>query len=310
MDETDKTHIRELVHELIEEITPEIEKKNLHFRYLLQNISCPEFETDHDGLKRTLCELLKNAVRFTPDGGDVIMTASELMHGETDMTLEFVIQDNGIGMSAEKQEAVMNAQVPETDHAEDLSGLDYARFFAARHDGTILLESGENQGTVVRLILTFPVKESEAVVPIQKFSRDIYHFDGKKVLLVEDHPLNREIAQGMLEKAGVLVETAANGAEAVDKFREHGEDYDLVLMDIRMPVMDGISATREIRGLENTGMKIPIIALTASAYEGDSRKSRDAGMNEAILKPIDPGKMYRVLSKYLYPKTDAESLSQ
>lgn len=301
-------HIEETVRELIHAAEQTEGRRNMHFRYRLGNVTVPEIEADAEALKDALTQLLDNAVRFTPDGGDVILMVSELMRRESSVTLEFVVQDDGIGMTGEKLEEVLTARVQPWEERATLSGLDLVRSYTAAHGGAVRIESGENMGTVVRITETFPFKNAASASPIREKIRDYYHFDGKRVLLVEDHPLNLEIAKNLLERVGIEVDTAVNGQEAVELFRQNSTSYDVVLMDIRMPVMDGILATREIRELEEAEGAVPIIALTASAYEGDASRSRAAGMNEALLKPIDPMKMYRLLSKYIYPghaQTDA-----
>jgi CheY-like chemotaxis protein len=127
-----------------------------------------------------------------------------------------------------------------------------------------------------------------------------YHFEGKKILLVEDHPLNYRIAENLLTKVGCTVFGAANGQEALDTFLKNPSAFDLILMDIRMPVMDGFTAVQKIRTSGGTGAgQIPIIAMTANAFEEDINKSKAAGMNSHLAKPIDPQKLYETLSEYL-----------
>lgn len=294
-------HIEKLVRELINAAVPAAGRRNMHFRYHLGNVSAPEIEADGAALKAALTELLRNAVRFTPDGGDVILVVSELLHRESSVTLEFVVQDDGIGMSRERAQEILSAPARPWEEKDDLSGFDLVHSYAESHGATIRIESGEHMGTIVRLTETFPYNNTGTSSQIMKKMRDYYHFDGKRALLVEDHPLNLEIAKNLLERVGIEVDTAVNGQEAVELFRLNRGAYDVILMDIRMPVMDGILATREIRSLESEESSVPIIALTASAYEGDALRSRAAGMNEALLKPIDPLKMYRILNRYMFP---------
>ena len=127
------------------------------------------------------------------------------------------------------------------------------------------------------------------------------NFAGKRVLLVEDHPLNTMVATRLLEKRGMKVVHAENGKEAVECFVQSGQGYfDAILMDIRMPVMDGVEATKKIRALDRMDAKfIPVIAMTANAYEGDRQLTKSAGMVAHLAKPIDPQLLYETLDKFL-----------
>ena len=303
----ERVDLAELVNRLAGETTLRASRKNIHFRFRMEHVSAPHVLTDGEALTMILSELLKNAVDYTPYGGDVILGVAEIKQSGNETTLEFYVQDDGIGMDEEEQDRLFFKKEPgETGGAPQSGGRGIPGVLMAVREmgGTITCESMRNMGTVVRLIVNLEKDgEDQPRIP-SDFSKDIYHFGGTHVLLVEDHPLNLDIAQSMLERVGVEVETAINGEEAVRLFKERGSSFDLILMDIRMPVMDGICAAKEIR--ESGGMKaktIPIIALTASAYEGDAGRSRAAGMNASILKPIDPGKMYRLIREYLYPQT-------
>lgn len=296
----ERVDLTELVNQLAEETKPRAGRKNIHFRFRMEHVTTPHVLADRKALYIILHELLKNAVDFTQDGGDVILSVAELMRVKDHAVLEFYVQDDGIGMTTGEQKRIFERQ---EGAASEGHGIPAVLEEAEKLDGSLTCESMSGMGTIVRLVVKLEADHGREAQVKQDFSRDIYHFGGTHVLLVEDHPLNLDIAQSMLEKVGVEVETASNGEEAVRLFKEKGGSYDLILMDIRMPVKDGITATKEIRESgEEKAETIPIIALTASAYEGDARRSQAAGMNESILKPIDPGKMYRVMRQYLYPQ--------
>ncbi len=281
--------IPSFIRKLMAYATPQVEQKHLHLRYRTENVSSPRIEVDEKKLKKLFERLLDRAIVSTPPGGDVIFSVSELSRSGQNMTLEFYVQDNGIGMSPDEVERATSEEQPLVNVL----------------NGRISFESRRNMGTVAHIVLTVKAVETKADQPVPNVSRDVYNFKGKRVLLVEDHPLNLEIAKNMLEHVGFVVDTAVDGQQAVDQFSEEGDSLDLILMDIRMPVKDGVEATQEIRSLERgTGKNIPIIALTASAYEGDVNRAREAGMNDSILKPIDPSKMYNVISEYLYTKKE------
>ena len=168
-------------------------------------------------------------------------------------------------------------------------------------DGSITINSELGKGTEVVLKFCFKVAEPFDLEPQNKMEADITDFSGTRILLVEDNMLNREIACQLLRKRGFTIEVAENGMIAVDKVA-HSEPgyYDLILMDIQMPVMDGYKATREIRGLENRELAgIPIIAMTANAFEEDRNKAFEAGMDEHVPKPFEIEKLIRVLQRYL-----------
>ncbi len=301
MNQVESVNLWALVENAVEEIKPEVLKKRLHFRYRMEHVTAVCVEADGTLLHNMLLELLKNAVMFTYECGDVILSVTELMREKDSITLEFYVQDDGIGMTEEEKNRVFDR---EPEEYEGAGGLEYvlrqARLLGAR----VSCESAKDYGTIVRIIVTLPCR-SEGNTRVRDESRDICNFEGKNILLVEDHLLNLDIAKRFLEKVGIGVETALNGREAVEMYKKNGAHYDLILMDIRMPVMDGIAACGEIRALEGAERSIPIIALTASAYEGDTARSREAGMNDTILKPIDPKKLYGVLRQYLFKNARA-----
>ena len=167
----------------------------------------------------------------------------------------------------------------------------------------------------VNLLVTKPLFKSSLISVFEsalqarrqeevKTQAEHYDFNGKRILLVEDHILNVEVARRLLESKHALVEVAENGIRSIEMFMEAPEHYyDLILMDIRMPVMDGLTATRSIRQLRRTSAKtIPIVAMSANAFDEDIEKSKAAGMNEHLSKPIEPQLLYAVLNKWLYPE--------
>ena len=192
-------------------------------------------------------------------------------------------------------------------------GMAIVKKIVDRMDGTIAVKSRQGKGTEVTVILPFKVSgqpnEWEAntrkkIVQIQRFSEDKNFenlFKGKKILLTEDNELNREIAVELLKEEGFILDTAEDGTIAVEKMRtaKPGQ-YDLILMDIQMPIMDGYEATRQIRKLENPETaNIPIVAITANAFEEDRQKALEAGMNEHVSKPIDMERLLEIMKKVL-----------
>lgn len=300
--------LKSMIEHIIGQVGPILKEKYLHFRYITENIYSPKVIVDEDALNLVLRELIENARAFTPDGGDVILSLSEVRQDKKYATFEIYVQDNGIGMP---EEFMKHLYEPYAHHGIDKKlegtglGLAIVKKIVDLIGGHIYCESAPGMGTIVRLMFTLeragePTHDRKSIPDMR---RDFYNFKGKNILLAEDHPLNLELAKDMLEDAGCTVTEAANGEEAVQKFLLNKDSLDLILMDIRMPIMDGIEATKTIRGIKDEkAKKIPIIALTASAYEGDIHRSSLAGMNESVLKPIDPTKLYGVMSRFLFER--------
>jgi CheY-like chemotaxis protein len=165
--------------------------------------------------------------------------------------------------------------------------------------GTIAVESEVGKGTVFTVAIECGSVPAEQVLPAAECRKDSFDLKGIHVLLCEDHPLNQEIARLILEQKGILVETAENGQEGVQKFsRSAIYFYSAVLMDIRMPLLDGYAAASAIRSLNRAdAVSVPIIAMSADAFTDDVNRCLDAGMNGHIAKPIDPVKLYAVLQE-------------
>lgn len=300
--------LKAMIFHIIERTVPLMKDEYLHFRYTAENVYTTKVLTDEDAMNLVLTELIKNARTFTPDGGDVILGLSELRHDRKDATFEILVQDNGIGMP---EDFMQHLYEPHAHHGIDKNlegsglGLAIVKKIMDLIGGNIYCESAPGMGTIFRLIFTLEKAGEEQYdqKSVPDLRRDFYNFKNKNILLVEDHPLNLEITRDLLTDTGCNVLEARNGKEAVVQFLKNRDSLDLILMDIRMPVMDGIEATKTIRNMnfEKAG-KIPIIALTASAYEGDIHRSSLAGMNESVLKPINPTKLYEVMSRFLFER--------
>lgn len=183
-------------------------------------------------------------------------------------------------------------------------GLSIARQLVELMGGTIQAESEVGIGTRFTLVIPFELDESQYEDHTEKEDLPEELLRGKRVLLAEDNDLNIEIARFLLENAGMKVVSAVNGRDAVDRFEASEEGtFDLVLMDIMMPVMDGLSAAKEIRGLARSDARsIPIFAMTANAFPEDRRASREAGMNEHLSKPLNQKELFTTIRKYLIPE--------
>jgi CheY-like chemotaxis protein len=253
--------------------------------------------------------LLSNAVKFTRPGGSIRVTQRERITPENRLNVSVVIADNGIGMSEEFQQVLFEPFTQE--NRDDISntrgsglGLAIVRKIIDAMGGSISVTSRVGEGT--SFSFTFDCDYVEDHDPDKAKSASVSAADlallrEKHVLLCEDHPLNREIAETLLAEKGVSVDAAENGAEGVKKFAGSALNYyAAVLMDIRMPVMNGYEAAAAIRALSRADAKTtPIIAMTADAFADDIKKCLEVGMNAHIAKPIDPQTLYETLSRLL-----------
>ncbi len=255
-------------------------------------------------IRQILLNLLSNAIKYTPDGGLIELRISESTSGKSGCGhYRIRVKDNGIGMSPEFAQTVFDEFTREkssTVSGIQGTGLGMAivKNLVDMMGGQIELHTRQNEGTEITLDFDFAIDNSIAVEDAGAVRQ--FDFAGKKILLVEDNELNREIALTILEDSGFTVSTANDGAEAVEMIRNAAPgDYDVILMDIQMPVMDGIEATKRIRGIGSEISRIPIIAMTANAFEEDRKASIDAGMNEHVAKPIDVDNLKTVIARFL-----------
>lgn len=265
-------------------------------------------------LKQVLVNILSNAVKFTPRGGSVDFVAEPLGTAGDWATLRFTIRDTGIGIDREFLPHVFRAFEQEsagntTRYGGTGLGLAISKSIIDLMGGTISVESEKGLGTVFFVSVTLPVTSLGGTA--DSVDGEKADFTGMRALLAEDNEINREIATAILEAKGFAVDSAMDGTEAVEKFRENeAGTYDVILMDIRMPMMDGFAATEAIRSLENheDSKTIPIVAMTANAFEEDVQRARAVGMDEYLTKPVEPDTVYKVLWKILRKK--ASVLSQ
>lgn len=267
----------------------------------------PTVLVDKIRFEQIFFNLLSNAVKFTPDGGKIELFYQNARYKEDVLCCEFVIRDNGIGMSEAFQQKMF---LPFEQESSEISaqyqgtglGLSIVKSIVSMMGGRLTVNSRQGIGTEMIVSLELPVLD---LCSRQK-SKELWQetesaLSGKRVLLVEDHPLNTEIAKRLLEKKAMEVTCTANGKQGVEAFAGAPEHYyDMILMDIRMPVMTGLEAARHIRALDKPGAKtVPIIAMTANAFEEDVQKSLEAGMNAHLGKPIEPELLYRTLRQYV-----------
>jgi signal transduction histidine kinase/ActR/RegA family two-component response regulator len=245
--------------------------------------------------------LLSNALKFTSAGGEISLRLSHEAREDGKIDLTALVRDTGRGMEPEFAAHAFDAFTQE--RAEDGErgaglGLTIVKSFTQLMGGSIQIDSRPGEGTCVTVRLPVLPAEPPAAETSAAAGQDALR--GRRILVCEDQPLNQKVAQCLLEKAGMQAEIAGNGQIGVDMFAQSAPGYyDAVLMDVRMPVLDGNAAAAAIRALPRADSSVPIIAMTANAYEEDAEKSRAAGMNAHLSKPVDPSALYRTLAQFL-----------
>ena len=300
-------HLPDILHDLRTIIQGTVYSKKQDFYIDTKDMLHEDIITDRLRLTQVLLNIISNAVKFTPVGGMIHVGISEQPCGKEGYTMViFRVKDNGIGMSPEFQEHIFDSFTREhtvTENGIGGTGLGMAitKNIVDMLGGRIQVESEVGKGTEFTVTLeceisgmtTKPESASEqGELPGNELQKpkaeDRRSYAGKRVLLVEDNELNREIATAIMQEIGLDVDIAEDGTDAVDIMSSaEGRKYDLIFMDIQMPKMDGYTATREIRTLNDPKCaNIPIIAMTANAFEEDRKKAIKAGMNGHIAKPI------------------------
>lgn len=259
-------------------------------------------------IKQILQNIVGNAMKYNRPSGRVEVTCTETDYQDGRATYKMTCSDTGYGMSKEFQKHAFEPFAQEqisarTTYMGTGLGLSIVKQLVELMGGTITLESELNVGTKFTIMLTFDVDQS--AYETKKTTKELKHirFDGIHTLLVEDNELNMEIAKFMLEQLGMTVTMAWNGQEAVERFKESEESgFDLVMMDVMMPVMNGLDATRQIRHLERKDAgTVPIFAMTANAFPDDIQQSRDAGMNAHLSKPLQKEEILETIMCYVRP---------
>ena len=264
---------------------------------------------DPNRLNQVLMNILSNAVKYTPQGGHIRLEVEELTHTEHYAKYRFVVQDDGIGMSAVYQKTLFEPFTREeksgTNRVQGTGlGMAITKSIVDLMGGTIHVESAPGKGTRFEVVLELPIDtESDHAQKVQALPEETEKtspLSGMKFLCAEDNAINAEILQMLLETKGASCTICSNGQEIVDAFAsvKPGE-YDMILMDVQMPVMDGLEATRRIRNGENPlGRTIPILAMTANAFLEDMQKSREAGMDEHLSKPVDISALEQTVKRF------------
>ena len=260
-------------------------------------------------LSQIITNLLSNAIKFTPKNGEIRLIARNAVAESEHVGITFAVQDNGIGISKDKQSSLFRAfEQIETAGVSGREGtglgLAISKSLVEQMDGTIGLESELGVGSIFSFTISLERGAGESGQSSQvDYSKENCDFTGKRILLAEDIEINRTIIMTLMEDTGAELIPAENGRLAVEAFMSNRESFDLIYMDIHMPEMDGYDATRKIREDDHEWSKnIPIIAMTANAFAEDVQHCKDAGMNDHIAKPIDLKEVIDKTARYIDTK--------
>ncbi|MBR2528469.1 MAG: response regulator [Blautia sp.] len=287
-------------------------QRNLHFFLHTDNISQKSVLTDLAALRQVLVKFTDNMINYTLRGGTIDMHFSSETISQEEAQVRLSVQSRGIDLNPGRLGVLLK---PFEDIMEEvrsnISSIDMdlviLKAYVDSLKGKISIQNNEGISTGIEILFHFPLPHSDSRVsslqPV-RFSQipalDLPVFTGKRALLADDDSINLEVGSKMLEKTGMTVFQAHNGAQALNLFIEEDGDFDVILMDIRMPVMNGLEASKRIRGLTLPAAgHIPIIALTVNAFDEDYTLSLEAGIDRHLTKPIEPGSLYQILKELL-----------
>ena len=298
--------IEEVWQSLFAVFDDEAKKKNLAFQYTM-NVEHEHILTDITKVKEIFANILSNAMKYTPVGGSVMVNVDELPCDEPGyMIVRTQVSDTGIGMSADYQTRIFEAFTREQNTTKSKIagtglGMSIVKKYVDLLGGTIIVESEPGKGSTFTVTLKHKIADESYYVKkhIEEPGTGSEILEGRNILLAEDNDLNAEIAESILERAGLKTDRVEDGIQCVNRIMEMPVGtYDMVLMDIQMPKMDGYKATQAIRNLPDKDKAcIPIIAMTANAFEEDKRDAIAAGMNGHIAKPIQVDKLMSILAE-------------
>ena len=281
-------------------------EQNIRIVWEKKEITHRDFIGSPGYVKRVMMNILSNAVKYNRENGHIYISCMEIPAGQPGMTtMEFVCRDTGIGMTEEFQKHIFEPFAQEhtgsrTKFAGTGLGMPIAKNLVEKMGGAITFESEEGTGTTFVIRVPFKIDMNADKREKQKDVSE-KSIKGLHILLAEDNELNMEIAEFMLQNEGAEVTKAWNGQEAVELFRKSKPgEFDVILMDIMMPVMNGYEATKKIRSLDREDAKmIPIIAITANAFTEDRLRAKEAGMDEHIAKPVDGKLLINIIYKLM-----------
>ena len=303
----ESVNIREMVEAMNTVFESSLTKKSLEYQCSL-NVVHDQILCDKTKMEEIILNVVSNSIKYTNPHGKITVSIDELdSEDEKNANYKVVVEDNGIGMSQDYlphifEEFSREHTSTETRVAGTGLGLPIVKSLVDRMGGTIEVESEEGKGTRFIMKYSFPVSLENQVREKEKQNiPDITEkLEGKRILLAEDNELNAEIAETVLEETGIKVKHVEDGIQCIEELKKMPEKYyDVILMDVQMPNMDGYTATQRIRDLDDSRAEIPIIAMTANAYDEDRRKAQEAGMDGFLAKPLDVDEMMRLLAQII-----------
>lgn len=293
------------LHELLDISHAQAERAGVALMVMDLTLEHERFTGDPLYLRQICQNIIGNAIKYNHPGGWVRCSFRESRYADGVCRLEFICEDNGAGMSETFQRHMFEAFAQENSDRGSLSGgvglgLAVVKKLVDERGGTIQVDSARGQGTRFRVVLPMMPSEAEPEAALPDAAASIA---GRRLLVAEDNELNREIAVYLLQEAGAMVDQAADGKEAVEMFAASAPGtYDAVLMDVMMPELDGLSATRAIRGMDRPDAQLPIIAMTANLFDEDVAACLAAGMDAHIPKPLEAGQMIKTIAEWLERK--------
>ena len=299
--------VTELIESLTDVFEPGVKKKFITYS-CETDIQHKYVIGDETKVREIFINIIGNSVKYTPEGGKIsVSVKEEPFEKENYIAYRIIVEDNGIGMSKEYLPHIFEEFSREHTSTESKVtgtglGLPIVKSLIDMMGGTIEVESQLGCGTKMNVVLPFELASEKQILKEkqkekEKISDSIL---GKRVLLAEDNELNAEIAMTVLKENGLKAERAANGKQCMEMLKKMPEDYyDMILMDIQMPEMDGYEATKLIRNLDDARADIPIVAMTANAFEEDRQKALESGMNAHVSKPVDMNMLFKVMAQIL-----------
>lgn len=306
--EEEEANLLEIVYQIQSEQIPRAEARNMSLSLDASNLKCADVFVDQKKLLQILTYLVDNAVKYTKANGEIRLTVRQQEETQRDYaSYQFVVEDNGIGMD---EEFLTHIFAPfEREKNTTLGGVSGAglgltitKHLVEMIGGTIEVASKVGEGSRFTVTLPLRMQSKPQEQREETEEKEVCFCGQKRVLIVDDNDINLEIEKQVLEEAGFLVNTASDGSIAVEMVAKSEPGYyDLILMDIQMPIMDGYHATRAIRKMEDPALaRIPIIAVSANTFEADRKASLESGMNEHLGKPLDVKQLYEQLNKFLF----------
>ena len=298
-------NLESLLKQIEDIVLSDVQEKNLTFTVDTSDILHKNVICDKLRLNQILINIISNSITYTPEGGHINVSASEINQiSENCCEYQIIIKDDGIGIKQDFLKIIFEPFTQEkrklfpTSHGSGL-GLTLTKQIVSLMKGKIDIKSEEGKGTETTVTFQFNLSGKQKTENQTEIPNKI-NLNGLKVLLVDDNDFNRDITKLILVDEGIIVDEADNGEVAVNKIKNSKKgQYDLVLMDIQMPVMDGYKATQLIRDLDNYDQaNIPIIAMTANAFDEDRQAAFEAGMNEHLSKPLEISKLLETLNRF------------